>query len=125
MQRFTTYLTHKVATHRMNTVIKITATIRPRGSVCRGSLASEIFNFDIFKYLSICLRVHHKRHVVEISINCTFLTIIISGIIVNTNIILKSTSLVSRFAWQCRIAKFKVFQDSIMIPQNTTCTIVT
>ena len=121
MHRFTTYLTHKVATHRMNTVIKITATIRPRGSVCRGSLASEIFNFNIIKYLSICFRVHiihikTKRHVVEISINCTFLTIIISGIIVNTNVILESTSLVSRFAWQCRIAKFKVLQDSIMIP---------
>ena len=49
MHRFTTYLTHKVATHNMNTVIRITATIRPKGSACRGSLASEILNFEIVR----------------------------------------------------------------------------
>ena len=58
MHRFTTYLTHKVATHNMNTVIRITATIRPKGSACRGSLASEIFNFEIVRSQSSHLRFH-------------------------------------------------------------------
>ena len=58
MHRFTTYLTHKVATHNMNTVIRITATIRPKGSACRGSLASEIFNFEIVRSPSSYFRLN-------------------------------------------------------------------
>ena len=57
MHRFTTYLTHKVATHNMNTVIRITATIRPKGSACRGSLASEIFNLEIVRSPSSYFRL--------------------------------------------------------------------
>ena len=36
-----TYLRQSVATHKMNIVIRITAIIRPNGSVCLGNLASK------------------------------------------------------------------------------------
>ena len=62
MHRFTTYLTHKVATHNMNTVIRITATIRPKGSACRGTLASEIFNFEIVRRPSSYFSFHKPNH---------------------------------------------------------------
>ena len=126
MHRFTTYLTHKVATHNMNTVIRITATIRPKGSACRGSLASEIFNFEIVR----CSSSHSRffNQVKRIAINLIFLTMIIGYIIlmifINTDVNLMSTCLVSRFAWQGWVTKFKLRQDSMLTPWHTIRTVV-
>ena len=64
----------------------------------------------------------------HITINLILLTMIIGYIIlmifINTDVNLMSTCLVSRFAWQGWVTKFKLLQDSMLTPWHTIRTVV-